>query len=106
MTTKTKIITLSAIPVCAVLLLALGGGKDRVNRINWFNDGVYFTTNHVADVERNKALPPLSSFYYFKEQITTNKVSPFYFRVGDKDVELGAREDGTVVWREARDNDL
>jgi hypothetical protein len=69
-------------------------------KIQWMNDAVYYYTNSMVwDQELNKTNPQLSSFYYTKTVITTNKVKPFYFLAGDRQVELGTREDGVVVWR-------
>jgi hypothetical protein len=69
-------------------------------KIQWMNDAVYYSTNSMVwDVERNKTLPTNSAFFYTKTVVTTNKVTPFYFLAGDRQVELGTREDGVVVWR-------
>lgn len=64
------------------------------------NDAVYYYTNDsVWDGERNKQLPTNTYWHYTKTVIETNKVRPFYFRSGDRPVELGARDDGVIVWR-------
>lgn len=69
-------------------------------KIAWMNESVYYTTNSmVYDVDRNKTNPPNSVLTYVKTVVETNKVKPFYFWFGDKAVELGAREDGVIVWR-------
>lgn len=69
-------------------------------KVQWMNDAVYYSTNSMVwDDERNKTRPTNSVFYYTKTVITTNKVESFYFRFGDSQVELGAREDGVIVWR-------
>lgn len=69
-------------------------------KIQWMNDAIYYHTNHWAyDEERNKTNSQPSNFYFTKTVISTNKTTPFYFRFGDRDAELGAREDGVIVWR-------
>lgn len=79
------------------------GVTGQVPRIEWMNDSVYYDTNNmVFDRERNKTRPENSNFYYTKTVITTNKVSPHYFLFGDFQAELGAREDGVIVWRKRR----
>lgn len=67
--------------------------------IKWSNDGVYYQTNTVTDKERNRTNAN-RVFMWVKEEVSTNKVTPFYFRKDDKKVELGFRSDGVVVWRE------
>lgn len=69
-------------------------------KIHWMNDAIYYSTNSMVwDEERNKTLPTNSVWFYTKTVINTNKVEPWYFRFGDKQAELGAREDGVIVWR-------
>lgn len=69
-------------------------------KIQWMNDSNYHTTNSTGlDYERNKTLPTNSAWFYTKTIITTNKVEPLYFRFGDRLAELGARNDGVIVWR-------
>lgn len=73
---------------------------------DWFNDGVYCWTNttYIIDEEANKNRPDVSTWLYGRQVSTviTNKVYPTYFHAGDRDVELGARSDGVIVWRERR----
>lgn len=69
-------------------------------KIQWMNDATFYTTNSMVwDDERNKTNPQPSNFYYTKTVISTNKVEPWYFRFGDRPAELGARDDGVIVWR-------
>lgn len=70
-------------------------------RIQWFDDAVYYTTNSmVPDREKNKTLATNSIFYYYKDEITTNKGTWFHLFMGENRlVEFGGREDGVVVWR-------
>ena len=72
-------------------------------KIEWQSDAVTYRTNTwVYDEERNKTNPQPSSFYYTKTVITTNKAEYWPTHIGDKIVELGAREDGVIVWRERK----
>lgn len=70
-------------------------------RINWLNDSVYYSTNQWAgDEERNKTRTTNElAFYYLKSVVSMNKVLPLILRAGDRDIELGARDDGVIVWR-------
>lgn len=73
--------------------------------VEWQFDAVSYSTNHFAyDEERNKTNNVGGSdySYYVKTVVRTNKASSCGFRFGDRDVELGAREDGVIVWRNAK----
>jgi len=68
-------------------------------KIEWqFEVVTYETNNWVWDEERNKT-NDLPGIYYVRTVITTNKVDYCPTRFGDRIVDLGAREDGVIVWR-------
>lgn len=96
-----KTLLVMAIAALAAVTWFCVFGQPALNppKIKWMNDAVCYRTNSVWDDDRNKTNPQPSNFFYTKEVITTNKVDPWYFRFGDRAVELGAREDGVVVWR-------
>ena len=88
----------TAITIAIVLLVLICAKSQKQIRVEWMNDAVLISTNTVLDGERNKT-NGTSIFFYTKTVIVTNRVDPFYFRAGDKSIELGAREDGVMVWR-------
>ena len=69
-------------------------------KISWMNDAVYYTTNLVMDRERmSKVTNRPTILFYTKDVVSTNKVGPWYFGKGDRQVEIGFRDDGMVIWR-------
>lgn len=96
---KITLLVTTALAVGA-LLGVMAQPQKPPQKIQWMNDSVYYETNSWAwDEERNKTNPQPSNFYYTKTIITTNRVRPWHFRFGDREVELGAREDGIILWR-------
>jgi hypothetical protein len=97
---KNKLVLCGAAVACGAWFGVMAQPQKQSPKVQWMNDAVYYSTNSMVwDDERNKTLPTNSAFFYTKTVITTNKVTPFYFPAGDRQVELGTREDGVVVWR-------
>jgi len=97
---KTKWLVVSGAAVASAWFGVMAQPQKPSPKIQWMNDAVYYSTNSMVwDDERNKTRSTNSAFFYTKTVITTNKVRPWYFISGDRQVELGTREDGAVVWR-------
>lgn len=95
-----------AIAACALSLVAwfcaLAQPKPEPAKVLWMNDSLVIKTNIVDDTDRMKTNNGPSTIWFMKQVVVTNKVDPWVFRFGDKRVELGARADGVIVWREEK----
>jgi hypothetical protein len=92
------LLALAAVGSTCLLCVALR--QKPALKIEWQSDAVtYHTNTWVYDEERNKTNPQPSNFFYTKTVITTNKAMYWSTYFGDRAVELGAREDGVIVWR-------
>lgn len=104
MKNKTNILVVAVlifgIWLCVKDLSRVNPPDNKPLKVFWMNDEVYYYTNSwVYDEERNKTNPQPSNFFYTKEVITTNKVTPIHFCIRGSLVEIGARDDGVIVWR-------
>ena len=100
MKNKMWLVVSAAAVACSAWFGVMAQPQKPPPKVQWMNDAVYYSTNSMIwDDERNKTLPTNSVWFYTKTVITTNKVAPFYLLAGDRQVELGTREDGIVVWR-------
>jgi len=96
---KKQIVDCLSIVVVFLVVVFLVIGSARTQKVKWQNDSIYYVTNQVYDSIRNSTNTD-KIWFYVKEVITTNKVDPQYFYIGNKFIELGTRSDGVIVWRE------